>query len=296
MNGTPLVTSLLRPPEANFLFPSTLDDALAMLAEDPDARPFAGGTNLVPRLMSRHFQIKTLVDLSNINDYKYVKRERDSIKIGALTTISELVESPFLQDFDAISTFGRGFVSPPIMNLATVGGSVALGDYTEDLVVIFESLGAKLKIRKKNVYETASLDGYVPPFGASGLIVEIDFPFPRDKKLFCFFDKLNMSVSRIPYASLALKAEFDEDVFSNVRLVANCAKGTIPGRLFEAENALTNTRFEKDVVALAVTKLEKEVEPHSDFMAPAWYRKEILGVLLRKLSSSCALQKGISKA
>lgn len=292
--SVPLITGALRLPMINFHVASTMDDALTVLGEDPDARPIAGGTNLIPRLMSRHFKIKTLVDLSDLNECKYVRRDKDSIQIGALTTLAELVESPYLQDLDAISTFKRNFVSPPVMNLATVGGSIALGDYTQDIVTIFESLGAKLKIRKKDDYEIVLLDSYVrTPINASGLIIEIDFPFPRDKNLLCFFDKLNMYVSRIPYASLALKAELERDVFTNVTLVANCAKGTTPGRLFQTENVLTNTKFEKDVVAQAVTKLEQEAEPHSDFMAQAWYRKQVLGVLLRKLSSR-AVEKAMS--
>jgi CO/xanthine dehydrogenase FAD-binding subunit len=284
-NGTPLITGDLRLPKVNLLIPSTMDEALAILAEDPEARPIAGGTDLVPRLMSRHGEIKTLVDLSDINEFKYVKKDQDSIKIGALTTIAELVESSYLQDLDAINTFRSSFASPPVMNLATVGGGIALGDYTEDIAIILQSLGAELKIRKKDDYESVPLDKYLHrPRDRSALIVEIAFPFPRDN-LFCFFDKLNISVSRIPYASLSLKAELEGDLLCNVILVANCAKGATPGRLFETEIALNNTKFEKDVVAQAVKKLEKEAEPHSDFMAPAWYRKKVLGALLSKISS-----------
>ncbi len=290
----PLITGALRLPSMNFRVASTMDEALTVLAKDPDARPIAGGTNLVPRLMSRHFNVKTLVDLSDLNECRYVRRDKDSIKIGALTTLAELVESPYMQHFDAIKSFEREFVSPPIMNLATVGGSIALGDYAQDIVVILESLGAKLKVSKNNEYEIVLLDSRIrSPIKTSGLIIEVDFPFPRDNNLLCFFDKLNPSVSRIPYASLALKTELERDVFTDVTLVANCAKGTTPDRLFETENVLTNSKFEKGVIANAVAKLEEEAEPHSDFLAPGWYRKRALGALLRKVSSR-AVEKVIS--
>ncbi len=290
-----LLTGALRLPAINFLMPSTIDEALAILSEDADARPIAGGTYLVPGLMSRRLKAKTLVDLTGVSEYRYVKREKESLKIGALTTMAELVENEYLRSFDAITTFKSGFVSPPVMNLATVGGSIALRAYTEDLVIILYSLGAKLKMMRKGGFETVPLERYLSsPAEDSGLVVELEIPSPRDN-LFCFFDKLNMSVSRIPFASLSLKAEFDRDVFSKVTLVANCARGTTPGRLLEAENALTNTKFDEARVVQAVNKLKTEVDPHSDYMAPAWYRKEALGALLRKLSSR-ARQKVISRA
>jgi CO/xanthine dehydrogenase FAD-binding subunit len=290
-----LITGALRLPTINFLMPSTMEEALAIFAEDADARAIAGGTNLVPGLMSHRVKAKTLVDLSGIGECRYVRKENGSIKIGALTTMGELVESPYLRGLDAISTFNSGFVSPPVMNLATIGGSVALGAYTEDMVVILQSLSAKLKMRKKNGYESVPLDKYLSsPLEDFGLVTELEFPSPRDN-LFCFFDKLNMSVSRIPFASLSLKAELDGNVFSDVTIVANCAKGVTPARIFGAEDALTNTIFQKDTVAEAIKKLEQEADPHSDFMAPASYRKKALGALLGKISSR-ARQKVILKA
>lgn len=286
--------SALRLPTISFLIPSTMDEALAILSENADARPIAGGTSLVPSLMSRQVKAKTLVDLSGIDGYRYVKQEKESIKVGALTRMTELVDNLYVRRFDAISAFASSFVSPSIMNLATVGGSIAVGDYTEDLVVILRSLGAELKIRKKTAYETVPVDSYVSATQGSGVVVELEFPMPRDN-LLCFFEKVNVSVSRIPFASLSLKAESDGDIFHDVRLVANCAKGMIPGRLVEAEGALTNTRFDEDSVAEAVKKLKMEAKPHSDFMAPAWYRKEALAALLRKISSR-ARQRGTSGA
>jgi CO/xanthine dehydrogenase FAD-binding subunit len=293
-NDSVLLTSRSRLPPICLLTPSTMEEALAILSEHPDAKPISGGTYLVPSLLSRRLNTNTLVDLASIDRYRYVKPENNSVKIGALATLAKLVESEYLQGFDAINAFKTNFVSPPVMNLATVGGSVALGAYTEDLLTLFCSLGANLRILKKSGEESIPIDKYLsaPPAWPS-LILEVDIPSPR-RDLFCFFGKLNMTVSRIPFASLSLKTEFDGDVFDNVTLVANCSSDGIPGRLIEASNALNNTKFDKESINRAVSKIMEEASPHSDYLAPAWYRKEALGALLRKISSQ-ARQKVISE-
>lgn len=248
----------------------------------------------MPGLLSRRLQSNTLVDLSGVCEYRYVKPENNYIKIGALVTLAQLVQSEFLQGFDAIGAFKQNFVSPPVMNLATIGGSISLRAHTEDLLTIFYSLGANLTVLGKTGEELVTLDRYLtaPPAGPS-LILEVIIPSPR-KDLFCFFGKLNMTVSRIPFASLSLKTEFDGDVFHNVTLVANCSNGGIPGTLIAAENALNNTKLEKESIDRAVDAIRAEASPHSDYLAPQWYRKEALGGLLRKISSQ-ARQKVIEK-
>ncbi len=285
-----LQTNSQRLPSLRFLMPRSLDEALAMLQEDTNAKPVAGGTFLIPSLISHQTRTTTLVDLTGVEGYRYVKSENGFLKVGGFTTIATLVESDPLNAFDAFRTFKNGFVSPPIMNIATVGGSLALRSYTEDLVTIFLSLNAQLVMINKGVERVVSLSDHVDHSEDSGIIKEIEFIEPK-KNLVCFFSKLNMSVSRIPFASLALKAELDGNIFSEVNIVANCARGSTPGRLSKTEAALTNTRFEADSVSEAINELEQEAEPHSDFMAPGWYRKKGLGALLRKISLQ-ARQKG----
>ncbi|MDB5383198.1 MAG: xanthine dehydrogenase family protein subunit, partial [Rhodospirillales bacterium] len=68
-----------------YLKPTSLADAVAMLAADPDAKPISGGHTLLPALKHRLNKPSALIDLSGIAELKGIRREGDSIIIGGMT-------------------------------------------------------------------------------------------------------------------------------------------------------------------------------------------------------------------
>jgi 4-hydroxybenzoyl-CoA reductase subunit beta len=91
--------------------------------------PVAGGTDLVPNLKHRLLAPEVLVSLSKLSDkhLRGVSDEKDGVRIGALTTLSEAAEDPLLEAYYPALTKGYRLVaSPQIRNMGTVGGNLCL--------------------------------------------------------------------------------------------------------------------------------------------------------------------------
>ncbi len=85
-------------PETRVLRPKTVEEAVRILAENgPDAMILAGGTDVVPNLQMKLFSPRALVDIKPIRALRGIAVEDSgTLRIGALTTLTEIAESPLL--------------------------------------------------------------------------------------------------------------------------------------------------------------------------------------------------------
>jgi len=86
-----------RLPEFNYYRPTTLREALYLLSELEDAKVLAGGTDLLIDLRIRRYRPKNIIDISRLKELKYIIDEGDKVRIGSLTTLQELIESPIIK-------------------------------------------------------------------------------------------------------------------------------------------------------------------------------------------------------
>ena len=130
------------------LEPATLDEALTLLdPDDPAVRAVAGGTALSLMVQSHIFKPTRLISLRRLNgDLRGVHVEGDgSLRIGAMTTLTELERSPVLAVSEPVLSRALHTLSNVrVRNIATVGGHLAHGDPHQDLPPILLTLGARV--------------------------------------------------------------------------------------------------------------------------------------------------------
>lgn len=106
-----------------FTSPQTLDDALRLW--HPEARWFAGGTDLVPELRSELAKPKRVVNLKGIADLRGITEAADGLRIGALVTLTELAESATVRArYRMLAEACGGAATPQLRNVATIGGNL----------------------------------------------------------------------------------------------------------------------------------------------------------------------------
>jgi carbon-monoxide dehydrogenase medium subunit len=66
------------------------------------AKLIAGGTNVIPDMRARAIKPHILVDISHLRNLSYVKEEKGRIRIGGLTTISEMASSEVIRNYASI--------------------------------------------------------------------------------------------------------------------------------------------------------------------------------------------------
>jgi len=117
---------VLRLPPIDFRTPRQLADAVAALAAE-DARLVAGGTDLWPNMKRRHQQAKTVVSLLSVPGLRGIETVEDEVKIGAVTRLSEVLrDAGVVARFPALATAIASISSPPLRNMATLGGNLCV--------------------------------------------------------------------------------------------------------------------------------------------------------------------------
>jgi xanthine dehydrogenase YagS FAD-binding subunit len=113
-------------PVFELLQPSSITDALKLLQQHgADAWVMAGGLDSFDWLKDRIKRPKVLVDLSGIEELKGVRATSDGIEIGAMTTLTEVVNNPLVkQHYGLLAQGAELAASPQIRNQGTIGGNV----------------------------------------------------------------------------------------------------------------------------------------------------------------------------
>jgi CO/xanthine dehydrogenase FAD-binding subunit len=104
--------------------PATLDEALRVKAERPDARFIQGGTDVMVELNFGHSRPPALVDLSELEELRGWSQEGDRLRLGAGLTYTEAMAGPLAGLLPALAEASRTVGSPQIRNRGTIGGNL----------------------------------------------------------------------------------------------------------------------------------------------------------------------------
>ena len=114
--------------------PTSLSEASAALAAEPEARLLAGGMTLIPALKMRLASPAALVDLGRARRVaRHQSRQRQRRHVGAMTTHAEVAASPDVRSaIPALADLAGGIGDPQVRNRGTIGGSIANNDPAAD--------------------------------------------------------------------------------------------------------------------------------------------------------------------
>ncbi len=112
-------------PKFSYIQPTSLPEALAIL-EDKDARIHAGGSDLIGCLRDGVFATDTLVSLGAVSELRGITASADGgLKIGAMTTISEIADSEAIgASYTALADAAKVVASPQLRNQGTIAGNL----------------------------------------------------------------------------------------------------------------------------------------------------------------------------
>jgi aerobic carbon-monoxide dehydrogenase medium subunit len=173
----------VKPPPFDYYRPSSLDEALALLVEDPDAKPLAGGQSLVPMLNFRLARPSALVDLGGIAELAGIRQEDGTLVVGAMTRQWDLEHAP---ETPALLREALAHVGHTATRCrGTVGGSLVHADPTAELPVCALALGAELVTSRRRIpAEEFFVSVFTTALEPGELLVEVCFPAPTGPTAF----------------------------------------------------------------------------------------------------------------
>jgi CO/xanthine dehydrogenase FAD-binding subunit len=280
-------------PVDQWLRPASLDEAVALLAAHPDARPVAGGTDLVVQLRDGRKSVRTLVDLAHLGLAGIAERD-GGLEIGACTPMSEIAAHALVRQRYPALAEAAGLVGAwLIQNRATLGGNLANASPAADTVPPLMVEEAEVAVAGQGGRRTVAVDELFrgpgrTSLGADDLIVSVWLPPPPAGRLVERFAKVGPRREQIiAMVSLAGRAVVAGDgAIEGIRLALGAVAPT-PVRARRAEAYLTGRRPEPLVVREAVRLLELDIAPIDDVRAPACYRRIAAAVLLDRFLEAC---------
>jgi len=276
--------------------PQNMGDLLQFLdTHQSGVHLIANGTDLINRIQRKQVDPKVLVDLTGLQELKYVKKQESLIKIGALTTISELIASPLIDArYDVMREVAMKFGGPSIINMATVGGNICSASSSEDLLPVLLVLTADVQVRSIHGERIVSIEDFVTGKRKTGLrsneiLVETRFP-ELDADSACSFEKVGMRNSLIiafVNCAVYLKTDKSGQVIGDVRIAFNRVSGKIPQRSRDIENKLKDKKMSEQTLADATTALRDELKLTSDFRVSGEYRTEVACAIFKRTLRRC---------
>jgi carbon-monoxide dehydrogenase medium subunit len=130
------------------LWPRTVEDAAALLAEDPDAKPLAGGATLVAMMNARVIEPLALVNLGRIDELRGIRVGADGrVRIGACTCHRETAGCAELTGTAAVVRRAAAQIAnATVRNMGTIGGSISFADPGLDYPPAIVAAGAEIEI------------------------------------------------------------------------------------------------------------------------------------------------------
>lgn len=281
--------------------PENFNDLLGYLDDHQSGvQLIANGSDLINRIQRRQIEARVLVDISGLSEFNYVRNDDGTIRIGALTTIQDLVSSPVLgQHYDVFRDVASKFGGPSIVNVATVGGNICAASSSEDLIPVLLALGARVRLRSKNGERVIGLDDFLKDKRQTAILpneilVETMFDALDDRSA-CAFEKIGMRNSLIIAflnCSVCLKLSKESKHIEEIKIAMNRVSGKIPNRARKTEAELRGNSLTKEQVENAITTLKRELQLTSDFRASKEYRENVGPVLFKRALIKCSERLG----
>ena len=281
--------------------PENIDELLSYLDDHQSGvQLIANGSDLINRIQRRQIEARVLVDLSGLTEFNYVKKENGTIRIGALTTIQDLISSSVLgRHYDVFRDVASKFGGPAIVNVATVGGNICAASSSEDLIPVLLVLGARVRVRSKKGERVLDVEDFLTGKRQTAILpneilIETMFNELEDQSA-CAFEKIGMRNSLIIAflnCSVFLKVSKESKRIEEIKIAMNRISEKIPSRATKTEAALRGNLLTKEQVENAITSLKSELRLTSDFRTSKEYRQDVAPVLFKRTLIKCSERLG----
>jgi carbon-monoxide dehydrogenase medium subunit len=276
--------------------PTTVNDALSLMQRyDGQALFVAGGTDLMLDLeYGNHPPVAALVDVTKIAGLNEIREEGDWILIGAAVTHAQIESDPRIRRYGAALAESSSVVGgPQVRNVATIGGNLVNAVPSADGAIPLIVLDAGVNIYGTKGMRSLDLVHFFLGPGQTVLekgeiLTEIVVPplLPRTASAYVKFGRRKAMELPLLGVGVLLSLEEDMHTCAKVRIGLGVAAPT-PMRAFGAERYLKGKPVTEETLAEAGSIAAEEARVRDSIRGVAWYRRELVGVLVRRMGTKC---------
>ena len=260
--------------EVSYARPGTVDEAIALLAENDGARALAGGQTLLNVMKQRAASPDVLVDLGRLDELRTISVSGASLEIGAMTTLTSLIRSSEVDVTRPILAEVAATVADvQVRNRGTLGGNICVNDPTNHFPPLLVALGASMTIRNAGGERTVSAEEFFlgvfeTAVGEGDLLTRISVP-AAGKGMGDGISGVTLGVHGTYIANAAASV-----ADGSWRIALGCV-AAVPQRATAVEGKLSGTDVDEASARAAVEGLGATLDPPSDVHASAEYRRSL---------------------
>ncbi|ARF53343.1 xanthine dehydrogenase small subunit [Streptomyces gilvosporeus] len=271
--------------DSTFLRPGTLNEALRLLRERPDAVVVAGSTDWGVEVNIRSRRANCVVAVDRLPELRELRAESESIEIGAALTLTE-IERRLDGSVPLLAELFPQFASRLIRNGATLGGNLGTGSPIGDSPPVLLALEASLVLADADGEREVPLADYFTGYRQSvrrpgELIRAVRIPLPLSP-VTAFHKIAKRRFDDISSVAVAFALDIEGGIVRKARIGLGGVAAT-PIRALAAEAALAGKPWAAETVEAAAQVLQAQGTPMNDHRASAGYRSAMLGQSLLKL-------------
>lgn len=271
----------------------SIQDAIAFLTANPDAKVLAGGHSLIPAMKLRLASPSALVDIGRIEALHTIEVGANGAKIGAMATYNEIRDSqdlarayPILPE--AIANIGDA----QVRERGTFAGSLAHADPAADLTAVFLALNGEVSATGPDGVRTIKADDlfvdlWTTTLGPNEVITSVDLPTPPASNGMAY-EKHAHPASGYAVVGIAAVLAFGADKTCESARVAVTGATSKATRLAGVEEALTGQKLTAELVASAASQAANGLDINGDLYASEEYRAHLVNVLTRRALARAA--------
>ena len=258
------------------------------------ARIIAGGHSLIPMMKLRLATPEHLIDINDLDELSYIRREGEEVRIGALTRHAELLDSELLAELFPVFADAENVIADPIVrNRGTIGGSLCQADPAEDLSAVCSALKASVVIRSAGGERVVPMSEfhvgpYMTAVGDAEILTEVRITvLPGAGSA---HEKVERRAGDFAIAAASAAVWIDGGTITDAG-IALAAAGPSTIEVTRAEAALRGQAPSEELFEQAAAIASEDAMPMADSRGPVDYKRHLAGVLTKR-----ALRRAAARA
>jgi carbon-monoxide dehydrogenase medium subunit len=268
--------------------PESLNAAIALLANDNEARVIAGGTDLLVQMRTGGEAPSAFIDIKRIPEMSRLEITSSGLVIGATVPAAKIYANDTIRQLwpglaEATDLIG----SSQIQGRATWGGNLCNASPAADSVPALIATGAEVIVLGPNGERKLPVDGFVTGPGQTvlepgELVVAFRVPAPAPRSADAYLRMIPRTEMDIAVVGAAVQLTLDADGSVASAVVVLGAVAPTQLRVDAAAAALVGSKLEDAALSAAASAASEAANPIDDKRGTIVYRKKVTGVLTKR--------------
>jgi xanthine dehydrogenase small subunit len=269
--------------------PNCLDEAYELLAEHGRrAKIIAGGTDLMVSLNAGSLDAKDFIDIWGLNELRGIDDEGEMIRIGSLTTYTQLIKSPLVQmNVPTLVEASRTIGAIQIQNRGTIGGNIVNASPAGDSLPLLAAFDAEVEIGSLRGVRRVDFNRFYTGYRQTvmepdEILLAVRLPKLKPNERSFFFKVGTRRAQAISKIVMAVKVETAGMVIDSISVALGSVAPTVI-RARQTESLLTNATLDPSLIERAKVMISEEIAPITDLRSTEHYRRTVSGNALAKI-------------